>query len=221
MHGCARAPQLSRSVRPQVLAMTIVRRIVVGLVVMMGVSLAPAGEWPESIADAMGLPHRTNGSLEVRIWVGGGISLPFHLYRIHSDHSIVSGEHFYWCDLPRSGSGKIMQDDARDERRWYAKQFCRNGMHETNGVIWCSSPLTGVDWSHLLKSIDVDKLWSLPPQASLGVAPCEIVDGVGVGIQLLEGQRYQSVVYWNPGQCCPWKECEVANKVLTTCEASR
>src|SRR6266566_7346170 len=201
--------------------MTIVRRLVVSLVVLMGASLASAAEWPESIAEAMGLPHRTDGSLEVRIWVGGGITLPFDLYRIRSDTSIVSGEHFYWCDRPRSGSGKIIQDDARDERRLYHKQYCRQGMRETNGVIWCSSPLEGVDWSQTLKSIDVDALWSLPQQATLGAAPCQVVDGVGVGIELLQGEQYRSIVYWNPGQCCPWKECVVANRILTICAALR
>jgi hypothetical protein len=163
----------------------------------------------------MGLPNRTDGALEIRVWVGGGITLPFDLYRIQSNNSTVSAEHLYWLDLPRWGSGEIMKDEARDERRWYRRDYCHGDIQEMNGVIWCSVPFRRpVEWSAILKSIDVDQLWSLPTQESLGDPPCKIIDGVGIGIELVQGDRYRSFVYWNPGECCPWKECDVANHVL-------
>ena len=208
-------------VRPQNWKMKLTRISAITLVLVLSTGLVLAGDWPQEVAEAMGLPSRTDGALEVRIWVGGGITLPFDLYRIQSKNSTISAEHLYWLDLPRLGSGELMEDEARDERRWYRK-LCHGKFQELNGVIWCSVPFPRpLDWPAILKSIEVERLWSLPPQNSLGDPPCVVVDGVGVAIELVQGDRYRHVVYWNPGECCPWKECDVANQVLKVCNELR
>jgi hypothetical protein len=204
-------------VRPKNRNIRLARISSITLVLALSTGLVLAGDWPQEVAKSMGLPSRTDGALEVRIWVGGGITLPFDLYRIQSKDSTISAEHLYWLDLPRLGSGELMEDEARDERRWYRK-LCHGKVQELNGVIWCSVPFPRpLDWSAILKSIEVERLWSLPPQNSLGDPPCAVVDGVGVAIELVQGDRYRHVVYWNPGECCPWKECDVANHVLKVC----
>ena len=178
--------------------------------------------WPEGVAEKLGLPVKTNGDLEVRVWLGGGVAHPFKLYRIQETNTTVSGARFVWDrlgTLPTPFTPRELRKAHARTERLIRKHFCGRSLQRAEDIVWCEIAIKNTpDWRTLLARLDPDRIRDLPPQETLGSAECFVADGTIVGIEVIKGDRYVHVTYSNPQACCPWPECRVMENVMETLE---
>jgi hypothetical protein len=179
---------------------------------------AISGAWPEEASVRMGLPQTTEGELDMRVWVGGGNMHPFTMYRLRKAGTEVQGQKFVWDEFLHSddpATDRMFRKERRDMLQLLRREYCGRSLHVTDDFAWCEvSSSAAIDWPAVLADLRPERLWQLPEQDSLGPTTCSVMDGVGVGIEMVAGSREHHVVYWNPGQCCPWSECKDAQEVL-------
>lgn len=178
-----------------------------GVVAILSVSAASANEWPpEGAASAMGLVSRTDGSLEVRVWLGGGMSRPYDLFRVVETGGTVIVRHVVWID--------IGEKPARD-RRFLEKHYCPSSASSSGRYLWCETPLeSDGPWDVLLRDLLPDRLWTLPeePPRECGGS---VEDGESVGIEILRGDQRHAVSYGSPEFCCPHEACAIVDHART------
>ena len=92
---------------------------------------------------------------------------------------------------------------------------CIGQLQKHDELYWCEVPVSEhVKWELILPDLLPDQLWNLQRQSDLEMTPlCAVSDGIIVGIEIIEGQRYKHVDYANPGICCPHIQCAVAHHV--------
>jgi len=184
--------------------------------------LAPCGlvraEWPpEGIGAELGLPSVTDGGLEIRVWLGGGVLEPSELYRVLEVTGQVSVERIAWTYVPKRTEGLRTAKDATREskemRRFLTKERCLDVPTETQTYYWCREPVVRTGpWSVLLRDLLPDELWLLPVQLERKCGWGRF-DGEIVAIEILAGQRHHTVSYDNPEFCCQHVACAIANHV--------
>jgi len=188
---------------------------IVSILLMSSASAADSSTRYEP-AQAMGLPFQTSGTLEVRLW-NPGMLHPFKLVRVIQSSVGATGE-VYWWDVVTGSPESTSQKARRESERMLTRglrQHCDEPIQRTGDTLWCrelfkKSPA----WPAILEAIRPDRLWPLRSESQLGDRSCCIEDGEGIVIELIEGDRYHQVEYWNPGELCPWAECAIANAML-------
>ncbi len=182
-------------------------------------------QWPPAnLAEEIGLPTSTDGGVEIRVWLGGGVTIPESLYRIVESKGIVRVERLAWAELHQEEEGlSTAKDAARDNaqnRRFLNRHVCGNTLKETAHYFWCQEPLKSTGdgrWSVVFKDLLPEELWNLPDNIDRNCGWTEF-DGEAVGIDILSGTRHHSVVYFNPDFCCPNVACAIANHVRRVVE---
>lgn len=184
-----------------------------------------SAEWSDDVAQRMGLPVPAEGSSEIRVWVGGGVVRPFYLYRFRAMGPGVQGERVVWTEASHaddSHTERILERENRRILQLLRREYCGRSLQQKGDLAWCSSPPRGsTDWNAAFRDLQELDLSMLPPQESLGARPCDLFDGIGVGIETFWWGQRNHVVYWNPEQCCPWSECERAAEALKRVEQIR
>lgn len=169
-------------------------------------------EWlPDGVAAELGLPMLTAGGREVRIWVEGGITRPYNLYRIFETGHGVSGERIVWTESTHDGTAQsnVMGSEDRKMRDLLEKQFCKDSAVKTPHFLFCRVHLkTNVLWPVILADLLPDQLWDLPQMVDRNCG-WSAMDGESVGIEILDGRRRHAVNYNNPDFCCPHVSCAI------------
>ncbi len=177
-------------------------RFALALVVAAAACGMVLGSWPSFDAELMGLPMTTDGPLEIRVWEGGGIARPYFLTRIHVEKERVVVDVYAW--------GESLEDAAEDRRlrSFYGRHYCGNRISRAKGVFWCQVEHHELGAPEaVFAALNVDELWRLAAQDTLGDPPCVVEDGTNYGIELVQRDRRRHFVYANPDQCCPWTQC--------------
>jgi hypothetical protein len=140
---------------------------------------------------------------ELRLWYGGGISIPYSLIRITIDGDRVQGEVHRWLEdviTPR-------HDDSRwrafidSVPTWLQSKFgC--GPVATDTVRYRYNLLFAVcesrfrrepDWRGLLRDLEAHQVWTLPDESELpSLANIINIDGGGVTVEAWNGTRYHT-----------------------------
>src|SRR5262245_16708948 len=126
---------------------------------------AVRSQWPpDNLKDDLGLQHPADGGLEIRVWLGGGITYPEDLYRVSESNGIVSVEHFAWVETTRPVEGYTTQKEARREtnqkRNFMKKYHCGGELNESANALWCRLPVKNSDqWPVVLKDLLPEELW--------------------------------------------------------------
>ena len=185
---------------------------VVPLVLVLSCSLSFA--WSRDSATAeMGLPTTTDGGLEIRVWLGGGVTRPHFIYRIRETPGGPTGEVIAFTEVthayPRQYDEKGARKRNKRARRFLKKHYC--DPNTTENYFWCRPPIkSDVLWSIFLRDLMPERLWDLPVDLARDCGWL-MEDGYSVTIEVIAGDRSHSVSYGNPNFCCPDVACAIAN----------
>jgi hypothetical protein len=164
---------------------------------------ANAADRLQTLAAELHLPNPAQGTLEVRVWVQWELSTQHQLFRFFQEGKKITGERIVWG---YSDGSMFAKYGARD---------CPSDMQRGTSLVWCAAhPIPIRKWDMAFRSLPVNQLWNLRAQSLLGRRPCDTVDGVGVGVELLTTSKRSAIWYTNPGSCCPWPECKAMLEVL-------
>ena len=160
-------------------------------------------EWPDQSASAMGLPPSSDGRLEVRVWLGGGIAHPFRLIRVWETEDGAAGEKLVWT----TSKGKRI-------RRLMNREYCSTALESEGDLAWCRVGLSRhIDWQLFLKDLQPSELWALAPAPHYPERECLVEDGETVAVQVIQGDEYHAVAYSNPEWCCRTPGCAFIDHV--------
>lgn len=158
---------------------------------------------------------------EVRIWVGGGISIPMPLLRITDDGTRVRGEEILWLEdvIPDRDDNPQWRAFMDSVPSWLRRAFhcgtvatdtihnpfapsLRQKLVATCRVQFDREP----DWRAVLAELERRHVWTLPDASELPVVVRrrsvneEVItaDGVGVTVETWNGTRYRAYTIGNP-----------------------
>jgi hypothetical protein len=195
--------------------MTTIQVLLASALLIMTTPIFAANWPPEGAVAELGLPSSTDGGVEIRVWLGGGVFQLEDLYRVVESGEVVSVYRIAWT--PKQPDPLLPPKEAEREatrlRKSMAKEVCFGELKETASYLWCHRPIEHKgQWSILLKDLLPAEIWTLPnePERNCG---SRRFDGEFVAIQILQGQRHHEVSYANPEFCCPHVACAIANHV--------
>ncbi|HEU0012261.1 MAG TPA: hypothetical protein VFQ45_01185 [Longimicrobium sp.] len=181
----------------------------------------PDTHWPQiyfpkfdRVARAAGLePLRSSplppGRREVRVWIGGGLGVPEHLYRFVADDTAVAGEVVLYWDAARLGGPPARFHDLLVER--HAGRCGAVAMRDEMAA--CRALFTRApEWGQVLAAAEAAGLWSLPDDSALPADGVVSLDGWGLTVELRDGASYRAYQYGNP-QAHAWPEARQAERI--------
>jgi len=182
--------------------------------------LAPWGllhaQWPpDDVRSLLGLSASIEGGTEIRVWVDSSITIN-NLYRIRKVDGRVSVESLAWTPVPQQAglyTTAEAKKDTKQVRKIMVKYHCADKLNESEKYLWCHEAVESTQpWDVLFDDLLPEELWHL--QDSEHKCGFARMDGVMVGIEILDSQRRHAVVYGNPDFCCPTVSCAIADHVL-------
>jgi hypothetical protein len=155
----------------------------------------------DAAAQAAGLaPLRSTplpaGEREVRLWTGGSLGYPRHLYRVRTrEGRVVEGELIDYWEMDRD---QTKPDSTRYEAliRYHEAGRC-GAVTTASGMEACRVLFTRApDWAGVLARADSAGLWTLRDESEL---PQRIyIDGWSMTVELRDGAGYRTYHYGNP-----------------------
>lgn len=132
---------------------------------------------------------------EVRVWIGFGVVSQMQLVRIQvASSGQIRGEAvFYHPPTPKNPSS--------DDASYFAElgKKCKD-IGSSGSWIACQPIGTvGTDWTSTYHSMLALGLWDLPDESTLPPPSMQIMDGVGMLVELRDGANYRAYTYVNPG----------------------
>lgn len=159
-------------------------------------------EFTDKKAKALKLePLRSNstseGSKEIRVWVGFGI---------------VSPEDLLILNIDKKGnvSGRKVLIYNRDPDNWEGEESLNEFLEDLysrcdvidihNNIETCGLKHNAIfDWSKIYSILEKLDIWTLPDESALPKPEILVLDGLSVVVELREGSSYRAYHYANPG----------------------
>ena len=165
--------------------------------------ISAAGEsHGDSVVIAAGLrPLRErslpSGSRELRIWIGGGITIPEDLYRIRIDNGKVTGQWIRYWD--RKGRFEWRSEVSQGAMMRYTFDGVCDRIGTAGNVDACVTRFTKTpEWASLLRRVEADSVWTLPDQSEMPPDSIMVMDGYAISVEARDGATYRHYGYANP-----------------------
>ena len=186
----------------------------------------------DPVAAALSLPALSRVSLpvswvELRLWIGFGISSPDYLLRLVSGSRGVTGEAILWWIHP----GDFLKEFAEGGTSSFLQDFAgRNGCVDSvaagfppevqmrAGACVGDFGESAPDWHALYDTIVEMKALELPDPSTLRPPPVLVLDGWSMIVETLEGSKYRAYEYSNP-DAQPWPEARLASAIANAARA--
>src|SRR5262247_3909800 len=175
-------------------------------------------QWPpEDAATELPLLPPSEGDVEIRVWLGGGVTQPSELYRVKKAGQTVEVEAISWAPVVHAVKDVYTERQAHRETRKLRQFMEKYGtgckVTQTTHFLWCKLPVNAQGaWSVLFDDLMPDELWALPTELTRNCGWVQD-DGEIVRIDILSGDRLHSVSYGNPDFCCHDVPCAIADHV--------
>lgn len=156
----------------------------------------------DSVAVAAGLrPLRErslpSGSRELRIWIGGGITIPEDLYRIRINNGKVTGQWIrYW---ERKNRFEWRTEVSQGAMMRYTFEGACDRIGTSGNVDACVTRFTTTpQWESLLRRIEADSVWTLIDESEAPRDSIIVFDGYAISVEARDGANYRRYGYSNP-----------------------
>jgi hypothetical protein len=166
-------------------------------------------------AESFGFPASSPGTVDIRIWLGGGIVVPTTVYRLYDNaDGIVRGQVILWLRLHDEGAyaGKPTN---RDLKRLMRKNC--GDPRAAGKFIWCEHDVDDPTLRVTMSDLQLETLASLSDSV---VRDCGWLreDGETVTIELLRGSETHRLSISNPDFCCSEPVCAFVNNARDVVE---
>lgn len=156
----------------------------------------------DTVAIAAGLrPLRERslptGSRELRVWIGGGITIPEDLYRIRVDDGKVTGQWIRYWD--RKNRYEWLSKVSQSAMMRYSLDGTCDRIGTAGNVDACVTRFTKPpDWESMLRRLETDSVWTLLDQSAMPRDSIIVFDGYAISVEARDGANYRYFGYVNP-----------------------
>jgi hypothetical protein len=154
-------------------------------------------------SESFGFPASTPGTLDVRVWLGGGIFVPERVYRLYEEAGRIHGQVIVWLQLHAEGETAGKPTNRQLER---LMRTCCRSPRADGSLVWCEQRLDEGSLRVTLDDLQFETLFSLSDsiERKCGWA---MEDGESVQIDLIRGQENHRLRIANPDFCCSEPVC--------------
>jgi hypothetical protein len=140
----------------------------------------------------------SEGSDEIRLWIGEGLGVPEQLYRIVRTQGRVSGDLIYFWDIGDRGGAERDEPDFNLVLLYSLAGQCRQVGKEKNAYACLTKLAREPDWDSILGSMEDAGVWTLPDESELPSDGRMIMDGWGMLVEVRRGSVYRAYHHSNP-----------------------